>query len=100
MNYLNLSPSIYKMGISLPSPQVCVDEIKLTFVDGNKQMFIVLKLVLLVYLPFSFTTFLILFWFLEQDCPGVSSWPDITHEDKEGIHPVKFLSGQGRELVV
>lgn len=61
MNYLNLSPSIYKMGISLPNPQVCGDEVKLTFVGGNKQMFIVLKLVLLVYLPFSFTTFLILF---------------------------------------
>ena len=73
------------MGISLPCSWICDNKIKLTYIDGTKYMSIslVIKLILLFSWPSPFTTFLVLFWFLDQDWPGGFSYPDLIHEDKE-----------------
>lgn len=82
------------MGISLPSSQVCEDEIKLTYVDGTKYMLVSLvrKLVLLFSRPFPFTIFLVLFWSLDQDWPGDHLPRSYPLKTRRQTHSMQFLS--------
>lgn len=79
------------MVTSLPSPQVCENEIKLTYVDGTKGMFVSCVILLTIFF------FLLFSWYYCDSLIMTALWDHLSQilsmKVRKGSHPRQFCSG-------